>query len=101
MAGQGNEQFGSIDVGRIRTIASGVSQDVTPVFGSTVLVAGTKTVAAPFVTATSAIFLSQGVLGTVTTAKSLAVTARVAGTSFTITSADVTDTSTVYWWLVG
>lgn len=101
MAGAGYEQFGTVDVQRVRTTGGGVLTDITPTYGSTVLVAGAKTVTTTAVTATSMIFVSVGVLGTVTTAKSIAVTARVAGTSFTITSADGTDTSTVYWVLVG
>jgi hypothetical protein len=63
--------------------------------GRATLVAGTKVVNDPSVTALSVITLTAQSLGTVTAPKALAVTARVAGTSFTITSADVTDTSVV------
>jgi len=61
--------------------------------GTAVLVAGTVVVANTSVTATSRIFLTaQSVSGT---AGALAVTARTAGTSFTITSTNAADTSTV------
>jgi hypothetical protein len=59
------------------------------------LVAGTVTVANTSVTANSRIFLTVQMLGTVTVPKSVGVTARTAGTSFTITSEDTTDTSVV------
>lgn len=61
--------------------------------GTAVLVAGTVTVANTSVTANSRIFLTAQVLGG--TQGILAVTARVAGTSFTITSSNAADTSTV------
>lgn len=63
--------------------------------GVATLVAGTVTVANTSVTASSRIFLTVQSLGTVTAPKTVAVTARTAGTSFTITSADATDTSVV------
>jgi hypothetical protein len=47
------------------------------------------------VTANSRILLTVQSLGTVTAPKAVAVTARTAATSFTITSADNTDTSVV------
>lgn len=65
--------------------------------GVSTLVAGTVTVSNTSVTASSRIFLTAQSLGTVTAPKTLAVTARTAGTSFTITSADNTDTSVVAW----
>lgn len=63
--------------------------------GTVTLVAGAAVVANTSVTASSRIFLTAQSLGTVTAPKALAVTARTAGTSFTITSADATDTSVV------
>ncbi len=63
--------------------------------GTATLSAGTVTVGNTSVTANSRIFLTVTSLGTVTTPKAVAVTGRTAGTSFTITSADNTDTSTV------
>lgn len=68
--------------------------------GTATLVAGTVTVNTTQVTANSRIFLTVQSLGTVTTPKAVAVTARTAGTSFTITSADGTDTSVVAWMIV-
>jgi len=63
--------------------------------GTAVLAAGTVTVANASVTANSRIFLSIQSLGTVTSPQAIGVTARVAGTSFTITSASNTDTSVI------
>ncbi len=63
--------------------------------GIATLVAGTVTVANTSVTANSRIQLTAQSLGTVTTPQALAVTARTAATSFTITSAGNTDTSVV------
>lgn len=68
--------------------------------GTAVLVAGTVTVSTTAVTSSSRIFLTTQSLGTVTAPMAIAVTARVAGTSFTITSSDNTDTSTIAWMLV-
>lgn len=63
--------------------------------GVATMVAGTVTVSNTSVTANSRIQLTVQSLGTVTAPKAIAVTARTAGTSFTITSADNTDTSVV------
>lgn len=68
--------------------------------GIATMVAGTVTVNTAAVTATTRIMLTTQVLGTVTAPKAIAVTARVASTSFTITSEDATDTSDVAWVLV-
>jgi hypothetical protein len=68
--------------------------------GTATLVAGTVTVANTSVTATTRILLTVQSLGTVTAPKAIAVTARSAGASFTITSADNTDTSVVAWELI-
>jgi len=68
--------------------------------GVATLAAGTATVATTRVTANSRIQLTAQTLGTVTAPQALAVTARTAGTSFTITSANNTDTSTVAWFIV-
>jgi len=65
--------------------------------GAATLVAGTVTVSTTEVTTVSRIFLTVQSLGTVAAAKAIAVTARTAGTSFVITSADATDTSVVAW----
>lgn len=68
--------------------------------GAATLVAGTVVVPTTKVTATSRIQLTVQSLGTVTTPKAIGVTARTAGTSFTITSADATDTSVVAWTII-
>lgn len=68
--------------------------------GRTTLVAGTKTVADTSITATSIILVTAQSLGTVTVAKPLAVTARSAGVSFTVTSSDNTDTSVVGYLII-
>lgn len=65
--------------------------------GVVTLAGGTFTVPNTSVTANSRIFLTVQSLGTVTVPKSIGVTARSAGTSFTITSEDATDTSVVAW----
>lgn len=65
--------------------------------GRATLVAGTVTVTATWVTATSIILTTHQTLGTVTAPKAVGVTARSAGVSFTITSADATDTSVIGW----
>jgi hypothetical protein len=63
--------------------------------GTATLVAGTVTVSNTSVTANSRIQLTVQSLGTVTRPAAVGVTARVAGTSFTIMSGDATDTSVV------
>ena len=68
--------------------------------GTAVLVAGTKVVTTSAVTANSRIMLTVQALGTVAVPKAVGATARTASTSFTITSADATDTSTIAWALI-
>lgn len=68
--------------------------------GTATLVGGTVTVATAGALTASRIFVQQQALGTVTAAKALAVTARSNGVSFTITSADATDTSSVAWMIL-
>lgn len=65
--------------------------------GTSALVGGTVVVSNTSVTANSRIFPAVQSLGTVAAPKAIGVTARTAGTSFTITSADATDTSVVAW----
>lgn len=65
---------------------------------SSALVAGTIVVSTTAVTATSRIFLTAQTTGG--TPGALRVSARTAGTSFTITSTSTTDTSTVAWFIV-
>lgn len=68
--------------------------------GSVALVGGTATIASTAVTANSLIRISVQALGTVTTAKAVAATAKTAGVSFVLTSADATDTSTIFWEII-
>lgn len=68
--------------------------------GVATMVAGAVVVPTTKVTATSRLQLTVQALGTVTAPKAIGVTARVPGTSFTITSADATDTSQVAWNLI-
>lgn len=68
--------------------------------GVITLVAGTATVNVSSVTSNSRIFLTTEALGTITSPTSVSVTGRVPGTSFTITSANVIDTSVVAWLII-
>lgn len=68
--------------------------------GTAVLVSGSKVVDDTSITANSRIFLTCQELGTVTVPQALAVTARTPGTSFTITSAGSTDTSTIAYHII-
>jgi hypothetical protein len=68
--------------------------------GIATLSGGTATISTTKVTASSMIFLTVQVLGTVAAPKAIAVTARTAATSFVINSADGADTSTVAWWIL-
>jgi hypothetical protein len=78
------------------SIATGANASI----GSAVLVGGTVTVSTTAVTASSKIFLTVGALGTVAVAKAVHAGPIVAATSFVITSADATDTSTVNWLII-
>lgn len=68
------------------------------VTGTAVLVAGTKVVTLASITANSRIFLTSNVDGGAV--GFLRVSARVVGTSFTITSSSATDTSTVAYLVI-
>lgn len=68
--------------------------------GRVTLVSGVAVVNTALVAANTNIQLTVQSLGTVTTPKTVAVTARTANTSFTITSSDLTDTSIVAWSLM-
>lgn len=70
---------------------------LTPHQGFATLVAGTRTVLIADVKLTSKIFCTVQSLGTVATMQAVGVTVKIAGTSFTIKSADATDTSIVAW----
>ncbi|MFJ4637594.1 hypothetical protein ACIP69_18470 [Streptomyces hygroscopicus] len=85
---------------RIATAGRGlmVAEGSNAKMGTATLAAGTATVSTTAVTANSRIFLTNQALGG--TAGFLRVSARTAGTSFTITSSSGTDTSTVAWMIV-
>ena len=68
--------------------------------GVATLVGGTVTVSNTLVTANSRIYLTIQSLGTVVLPTVVGITARSAGTSFTITSASATDTSVIAWHIV-
>jgi len=67
--------------------------------GVATLVLGTVVVNNTSVTASSRIQLTAQTLGTITVPAALSVSARTAGTSFTILSSDLTDTSTVAYFI--
>jgi hypothetical protein len=69
-------------------------------FGTVPLTGGAAIVSTTAVTATSLIFLTSQALGTVAAPSALAVTAKSAGVSFTITASQATDTSTIAWMIV-
>lgn len=64
------------------------------------LTAGTIVVANTSITANSLVFFTTNALGTVTAAQAYYVSARTPGTSFTVTSASATDTSTVNYLII-
>lgn len=68
--------------------------------GVATLAAGTVTVSNTAVTASSRIFLTCQSLGTVSAPSALCISARVAGTSFTILASQNTDTSVIAWQIV-
>lgn len=77
-----------------------VKEGSNATMGVATLSGGTVVVSTTAVTASSRIQLTIQSLGTVAAPKAIGVTARTGGTSFTITSADATDTSVVAWILV-
>lgn len=85
---------------KVTTVGTGlyVKEGTNACMGAATLVAGTVTVSTNKVTATSRIFLTgQNASGT---AGAVDVSARVAGTSFTITSTSGTDTRSIGWMIV-
>lgn len=88
---------GTVAAGDATALGLKVAEGANKKQGVATLVAGTVTVANTSVTATSRIFLTAQSLGTVAAPKAIGVTARTPGTSFTITSADATDTSVIGW----
>lgn len=87
---------------KLRTVGNGlyISEGTNATMGVTTLVGGTKVVTTTKVTANSRIFLTAQSLGTITVPVGLSVSARTVGTSFTILSGNVTDTSVIGWFLV-
>ena len=79
------------------TTGISIAEGANATMGTATLVAGTATVNTNKITANSRIFLNCQALGTITKPVALGITARTAGVSFTITSMDITDTSTVAW----
>lgn len=98
--GTGLHDFG--DDLKMTTVGKGlyVKEGSNATMGTATLVLGTATVNTTKVTANSRIFLCSESLGTITSPVAVAVTARTAGTSFTITSANLTDTSVIAWIIV-
>lgn len=86
----------------ITTVGKGllIKEGSNAKMGVAVLSAGTVVVSTTAVTATSRIFLTGQSLGTVAVPSGYGVSARVAGTSFTILASAPTDTSTVAWMIV-
>lgn len=68
--------------------------------GVATLSGGTVVVSTTAVTANSRIFLTQQTVSGVSVATAVAITARTAATSFTISSANVLDTSDIAWMIV-
>lgn len=103
-AGQSSGQFsvftGSAQALRLGTAGGGMSvaEGANARMGTATLVAGTATVSNTSVTATTRIFLTAQTSGAAPGA--LRVSARTAGTSFTVTSTSGTDTSQFAYFLV-
>lgn len=100
-SGQANGDFTIFGTNFTLGVAGGVvrvKEGTNASMGTATLVAGTVTVNTTKVTANSRIFLSAQTTGAAPGA--LRVSARTAGTSFTITSTSGTDTSAVAWWIV-
>lgn len=74
-----------------------IKEGTNACMGVATLVGGTVVVSTTKVTANSRIFLTAQSLGTITVGQGLAVSARTAGTSFTILSQSALDTSVVAW----
>jgi hypothetical protein len=75
-----------------------VKEGSNATLGTVTLVAGTATVSTTKVTANSRVFLTAQTSGA--SPGALRISARVAGTSFTVTSSSAGDTSAVAWMIV-
>ncbi len=91
---QGNLTLGTAGNGIL------IKEGTNATMGTCTLVLGTCTVSTTKVTANSRIFLTAQSLGTVSVGQGLAVSARSAGTSFTVLSGSGVDTSVVAWEII-
>ena len=82
--------------GKLSTPVGGAAAIV----GSGTLIGGTATVATTAITANSLIFVTDSTTGALTNVGSLVVSAKSAGTSFTVTSTNILDTSTFSWLII-
>jgi hypothetical protein len=84
---------------RVSTVGQGlkVAEGANAKQGVSTLVGGQVVVANTSITANSRVQVTVQSLGTVSRPQGVGVSARVAGTSFTLMSADATDTSVVAW----
>jgi hypothetical protein len=93
-----------VDVGDliVNTVGKGITikEGSNAKMGVATLSAGSVVVSTTVVTASSRIFITVQSLGTVTVPSQVAVTARTASTSFTITSSSGIDTSIVAWVII-
>lgn len=99
LSGAGSRVVGNVGGGPVGDRPS-VIEGANARMGTATLAAGTATVANTSVTANTRIWLSAQTNGASGTPGALRVSARVAGTSFTITSSSATDTSIVAYLLV-
>lgn len=87
---------------RLGTVGAGLSirEGSNAAMGTATLSAGTVTVSNTLVTSSSRIFLTPQSLGTVSVPSACGISARSAGTSFTILCSQATDTSVIAWQIV-
>lgn len=78
----------------------GIKEGSNAKMGVAILSGGTATVSTTAVAASSRIMLTPQSLGTISRPTGVGVTARTPGTSFVITSSDITDTSTIAWLII-
>jgi len=94
----------SLGGGGVRLGAAGAGLSIregsNAAMGTATLSAGTVTVSNTLVTSSSRIFLTPQTLGTVSVPSACGISARSAGTSFTILCSQATDTSVIAWQIV-
>lgn len=95
-------QFGPLGDITLQKVGGGllVKEGTNAKMGIATLSGGTVVVSTTAVTANSRIFLTAQSLGTVAVPSGYGVSARTAGTSFTILASAPTDTSTIAWMIV-